>query len=220
MGGRGSSYSKQKFIDWLSHEGTGSGKPPQPIDISKFQGQSLEQVEARLRVLKHEELFVFDEKGTLVEAYKGGADSVAFPTDLLQRPGVTVTHGHPKGAQDFGGTFSFADMKNMLTSQWAEHRATASGRGEMNYILRRTAKADSKGFYNRINRDYKRLEAKIDAAWDKGYNEAKAKGVPAHLAIRAARQRSVGVLNRYYKTTAAQYGYEYVTRKDPYHYGR
>lgn len=219
MGGRGSSYTKQGFMDWLSNEGGGKGQA-HPIDITKYQGWTLEQVEARLRNLGHEELFAFDKDGQLFAAFKGGKGSGAFPSDLMQVQGATVTHGHPKGAEEFGGTFSFADMKNMLQSQWAEHRATASGQGEMNYILRRTGRSDAKGFYDQINRDYTRLKSQISATWDRTYKAAVDRGLSRTRAQHEARQAGVGVLNRYYKDTAAKFGYEYVTRKDPYTYNR
>lgn len=150
MGGRGGKGNVNGFIDWLSKEGKGGGSP-HPLDISKFSNMSLEDAERRIRNLKHEELFVFDKDGKLIEAYKGSATSVSFPMSVLDYKGATVTHGHPKGAADFGGTFSFADIKNMLESKWAEHRATASGQGEMNYIMRKGQGAKPKAFYNQIN---------------------------------------------------------------------
>ena len=139
MGGRGANYDKQKFIDYLKGEGGVGGKAT-PMDITQFQGMTLEQIEGRIRNLKHEELFALDEKGKIVAAYKGDPHSVSFPADLTKVKGLTVTHGHPKSAKEFGGTFSFADMRNMLESKWSEHRATASGQGEMNYILKRRAR--------------------------------------------------------------------------------
>lgn len=70
MGGRGGKGNINGFIDWLSKEGKGGGAP-RPLDISKFGNMTLEDAERRIRNLKHEELFVFDKDGKLVEAYKG-----------------------------------------------------------------------------------------------------------------------------------------------------
>lgn len=219
MGGRGASYGKQGLFDWLANEGKGGGSP-QALDVSKFQGWTLEQVERRIRGLGHEELFAFDKDGNVIAAYKGGASSVAFPETLLHVDGATVTHGHPRSTSDFGGTFSFADMKNMLTSSWAEHRATASGQGEMNYILRATSRADSKGFYNQINKDYSKLKSQMSAKYDSSYKAAIKAGMTRQQALHRSRQEAVGILNRYYKDTAAKFGYEYITRKEDYKYNR
>lgn len=171
MGGRGGKGNVNGFIDWLSKEGKGGGSP-HPLDISKFGNLSLEDAERRIRNLKHEELFVFDKDGKLIEAYKGNSNSVSFPMSVLDYKGATVTHGHPKGAADFGGTFSFADVKNMLESKWAEHRATASGQGEMNYIMRKGQGAKPKAFYNQINRDYKQIERYLSDRYTKAYDDA------------------------------------------------
>lgn len=225
VGGRGSSFggsgegNDTEVYDWLAHLGETRGKL-QPIDIAKYQGQSLEQIERRLRILKHEEAFVFDKNGSVIAAYKGNAHSVALPAELLQEKDIMVTHGHPKSTAEFGGTFSFADMRNMLKSNWAEHRATAGGQGEMNYILRKTPKADAEGFYNQINRDYVDLRQQMQNKYDAAYKQEKDKGSDMPKVLHRARQEAVGVLNAYYKNTAEKYGYEYVARKKDYKYGR
>lgn len=100
MGGRGGKGNINGFIDWLSKEGKGGGSP-HPLDISKFGNMSLEDAERRIRNLKHEELFVFDKDGKLIEAYKGGATSVSFPMSVLDYEGATVTHGHPQRRSGF-----------------------------------------------------------------------------------------------------------------------
>lgn len=218
MGSVGGDINKIK--DWLSQEGGSSGGTANPIDISKLGDTTLEAIESRIRGLKHEELYVFDENDKLVEGYKGNSTSVAFPTDLLSREGITVTHGHPKGMEEFGGTFSFADVNNMLNSKWAEHRATASGQGEMNYIMRATAKANPNGLRNRINKDFVKLKTDIAKEYRDTYANATKDGKTKAQARHMARQKAVGVLNRYYKDTMPKYGYEYITRKEQYRYGR
>lgn len=219
MGGRGGKGNINGFIDWLSKEGKGGGSP-HPLDISKFGNMSLEDAERRIRNLKHEELFVFDKDGKLIEAYKGNATSVSFPMSVLDYKGATVTHGHPKGAADFGGTFSFADVKNMLESKWAEHRATASGQGEMNYIMRKGQGAKPKAFYNQINRDYKQIERYLSDRYTKAYDDALKDGKSKQSAIHMARQMAVGYLNDYWRRTAPKFGYEFITRKKDYTYNR
>lgn len=219
MGGRGASSDIQNIRDWLSGEGN-SGSPPKPMDVTKFDGWSLQQTESYLRNLKHEELFVFDAEGKIIAAYKGNNNSVSFPVTLFSEQGATVTHGHPKGMAEFGGTFSWADINNMLKSKWSEHRATASGQGEMNYIMRATSKANPTELRNRINRDFKRIDAKWQKAYLDAFKEQKAAGASDKQAKHVARQKGVGVLNAYYKRIFPQYGYEYVTRKKDYQYNR
>lgn len=227
MGGRGAGSGIsgadrdiKKIVDWLDEESKSNTKSKvNPINIEQYKGQSLEHIERRIRTLEHEELFAFDGKGELIAAFKGSKDRVGFPADLLNVPDATVTHGHPKGLAEFGGTFSFADINNMLKSNWKEHRATASGHGEMNYIMRRTEKADAQGLRDRINKDYKQLKKSFLDTYKTEYEKALESGTRKH-AKHVARQMAVGILNAYYKNTFEQYGYEYITRKKDYKYNR
>lgn len=225
MGGRGGSSGIsgadrdiEKITDWLDGESNSKGKL-NPINIEEYKGQSLEQIEGRIRMLKHEELFAFDSNDELIAAFKGDENSVSFPETLLHVQDATVTHGHPKGLAEFGGTFSFADINNMLKSNWKEHRATASGQGEMNYIMRRMENADAQGLRDRINKDYVQLKESLADTYRAEYKKTLESGTKKH-AKHIARQMSVGILNAYYKKTFEQYGYEYITRKEGYKYNR
>ena len=205
--------------DWLKNEGghAGGGNITE-IDLFQIGNMTLEQAEDRLRNLAHEELFVYDKDDNLIAAYKGGATSVSFPAELLNQEGITVTHGHPKGVENFGGTFSWADIDNMLSSKWAEHRATASGQGEMNYIMRRTASANAQGLRNQINKDYPKINSRWQKVYMDTYKAELDKGTSREQARHIARQKGVGVLNAYYKRTFPKYGFEYITRKKSYSY--
>ena len=220
FGGRGANSGINNYTGWLSMEGEGTVKTElEPIDVGKYEGQSLEKIEARLRSLPHEELFAVDSSGKVIEAYKGDAVSVGFPASLLKEKDITVTHGHPKGYEEFGGNLSFADINNMLNSDWKEHRATASGQGEMNYIMRRTDQADAAALRIRINKDYLKLQRKTEDAYKTAY--LKEKQLHGEKQARhVARQKQVGVLNAYYKEVFPQYGFEYITRKKEYKYNR
>lgn len=218
FGGRGAN-SGAGHTDWLRKDGEKSRKRLHPIDINKYQGQSLQEIESRIRKLSHEELFAVNEDGGIIAAYKGDAVSVGFPASLLEESNITVTHGHPKGYAEFGGTFSFADIDNMLRSKWKEHRAAASGKGEMNYIMRRTARADPEGLRSRINKDYLRLKQDAKDAYKKAYQEERELHGEKQ-AMHVARQKQVGVLNAYYKEFFPAYGFEYITRKKEYQYNR
>lgn len=219
MGKESKSSGFKKLKDWLKNEGgSAGGGDIEEIDLFQLGNMTLEAAENRIRNLAHEELFVYDKDDNLIAAYKGNATSVSFPAELLNQEGITVTHGHPKGASNFGGTFSWQDINNMLTSKWAEHRATASGQGEMNYIMRRTASADSRGLRNQINKDFPRIDKRWQDVYRKTYKDELAKGTSRDKARHLARQKGVGVLNAYYKRTFPKYGFEYITRKKGYSY--
>lgn len=213
MGGRGSYSNTRKRSTIKTSSGRTGQRKPNPMNLSQFSGMTLQDIENRIRNLDHEELFVVDKNGDLVGAYKGLSDSVAFYASELTRDGATVTHGHPKGAEGYGATFSVADVLNMAASDWAEHRVAASGQGEMNYIIRRTSKTtqqNSKDLYNKIKKDQTKLESQMSAAANK------VKG----LSDTAKRQIYTGLLDRYYSTILPRYNFEYIKRKEPYKYNR
>lgn len=213
MGGRGS-WSATRRRQNVSTGGSHGQRVPKPMDVAQFQGMSLQQIEDRIRGLDHEELFAIDKDGRVIQAYKGNSDSVAFYASLLSEPGITVTHGHPKGAEGYGGTFSIKDIKNMASSDWAEHRASASGKGEMNYIARRTSKTtekNSRDLFNQVTKDTPELNRR--------YNEAAAK-VKGSLSASRRRQIYTGILDRYWAETLPKFNFEYVTRSRPYKYNR
>lgn len=214
MGGRGSFSSLEKTIDDVLGLRDGKGKVEE-IDISPF--KSLEQTENSIRNKRHEILVVFDKNGEAIKAYKGNATSVAFPVnEAVNWEGMTVTHNHPKGIQGFGGTFSFADMRNATVFNWGSHRACAAGQGEKNYILKAGADAKPMEFNRRIAADIpwlreKMLEEvkKVKESYMKHSEEFKNYGHAIHV----ARQKSTGFLNTYYRQVAEEYGYIYRTQK-------
>lgn len=215
MGGRGSWSATRKGGGAVSTSGGRTGqKVPKPMDVSQFNGWSLQQVEDRIRGLGHEELFVIDRNGAVVAAYKGNSNSVAFKRDELLKEGVTVTHGHPKGGEGYGATFSPQDVLNMAASNWSEHRAAASGKNELNYIIRRNSSnsdAKSRALYKRMTADAPKLQSEMNRL-------ASASGMS--LSPVARRQIYTGVLDRYYSSTLPQYGFDYIVRKKQYNYGR
>lgn len=215
MGGRGSYSATRKGTGDVRTTSGGSGqRKAQPMDISKFQGMTLQQIEDRIRGLGHEELFVIDKDGTILAAYKGNSNSVAFKHSELFRDGATVTHGHPKGAEGYGATFSPQDVLNMAASNWAEHRAAASGKSELNYIIRRNASNTDKksaALYSQVRKDMANLNAEM-------VKEARKAG--GNLSAASRRQIYTGVLDRYWSKTLPQYGFDYITRKEGYNYNR
>lgn len=215
MGGRGSYSSTRKGEGAVNTSSGRSGqRVPVPMDLNKFQGMTLQEIENRIRNLGHEELFVVDKDGSILAAYKGNANSVAFYRPELLRDGVTVTHGHPSGAEGYGATFSIQDVINMATSNWAEHRVAASGKNELNYIIRRNAsntEKKSSQLYERIQKDKTILQSKMQREQIRAGK---------NISASAKRQMYTGVLDRYWKEILPQYGFDYVTRKEVYNYNR
>ena len=58
------------------------------------------------------------------------------------------------------------------------------------------------------------------STYKSGYNEAKKRGLSTKAQHHYARQKAVGVLNKFYKDVMPRYGFEYVTRKESYEYNR
>lgn len=184
------------------------------MDVKQFQGMTLQQIEDRIRVLDHEELFVIGKDGTVLAAYRGNDNSVAFYSSDLMRRGVTVTHGHPSNVLGYGATFSLQDVQNMAVSNWAEHRDAASGKNELNYIIRRNSSntdAKSGELYEKIKKDTPSIKAEIQSEVNKA-----GKG----LSPASKRQIYTGVLDRYYSKTLPKYGFDYITRNKGYNYNR
>lgn len=216
MGGRGSFSGLGQTIDEVLGVQEGSGKIDEiPIDGFK----TLEQSENIIRKRNKEVLIVFDKEGKAVKAYQGDRHSVSFPISEAKKwKGLTVTHNHPKGWEGFGGTFSWADMSNATVYEFGSHRAVGCGQGEKNYILKAGKSARPMDFNRRIAADIPWLKDKMKEAvaevkkeYNHGVNNGKFKNY-GH-AIHVARQKSVGVLNSYYRDTAEQYGYTYRTQK-------
>lgn len=190
------------------------------LDIKPFKGWTLEKAENYLRELDHEEMLVFDSAGKLVAGFEGDEDTVRFYVSLFRKAGFTITHGHPQRNARFGGTFSWDDVVNMLKSEWREYRAVAAGQGEMNYIIRRTNEARPTELLAKIAQEKPQVEARRSALYTNTYQDAIDKGKTQEQALHIARQQSVGVLHKYFKQVLKRYGFEYVARKKPYHYGR
>lgn len=99
------------------------------IDAGNF--GNLRETEDVIRKKGQEVLVVFDQDGKAIKAYQGDKTSVAFPVSEAKKwKGLTVTHNHPKGWEGFGGTFSWADMRNATIYEFGSHRAVGCGQGE------------------------------------------------------------------------------------------
>lgn len=102
----------------------------------------------------------------------------------------------------------------MAASNWAEHRAAASGKNELNYIIRRNAsntEKKSSDLYARVKKDMPSLEAEM---------RRQAQSASKKLSATGRRQIYTGVLDRYYSEVLPEYGFDYITRKKGYNYNR
>lgn len=212
MGGRGSFSGLTRTIDDVLGSGNKHANVVE-LDVSKF--GNLYETEDMIRNKRKEVLVVFDKNGTALKAYKGDSGAVAFPKAEAEKwEGLTVTHNHPKGMQGFGGTFSVEDMRCITTFRFGSLRAVASGHGEHNYILQARQDANYMGFNRRMATDIPMLDQKMKNEVLKvkeDYQAGKYKNY-GH-AVHIARQRSVGILNAYYRKIADEYGFTYRTQK-------
>lgn len=213
MGGRGAAYDISQITNWLEHQDAyvGAAMPISPDDLPA--GAGLGGIEDYIGSLGHEELFALDSGGNLVAAYRGTSHAVAFPAKLLGLKGGVVTHSHPAGLEEFGATMSFADVGNMLASDWAEHRAVSTAGGRMSYSMRRTAHADAAGLRRRMNRDIPGLNRQWQETYKQVYTQQAAAGAGRREARHRARLRAVGIINAYYRRVMPEYGFTYTTRR-------
>ena len=217
MGGRGASYYSTRLTNRIFGN---TGGQAIPIVVSKIKDKSLQGIENRIRKLNHEEAFIFDSNVQLKEGVSGGSSSVAIPNTWYNMDGAIVTHGHPSARYDFGGTLSMEDAKIMTETKWAEMRAAANGRGEYNYIMRRTSTSDNNGLRMQIIRDTPKLEKDIKAEFVNTFKKATAEGKSISAANHEAAQVATGIVQRYWRNTLPKYGFIFVTPKNDYKYGR
>ena len=217
MGGRGASSLLKGASDYFFGTGASKGSP---IVISKINDKSLQGIENRIRKLKHEEAFIFNENDKLVAGVMGDSNSVDFPKEWMDMDGATVTHGHPSNRYGFGGTLSLHDAETMTYTQWGELRASANGRGEYNYIMRRTPNSNNLGLRMQIIKDRASLKERLADELNRAYNDAINSGASVKTANLISAQRGTGIIQAYWREVLPQYGFEYVTPKKEYVYGR
>ena len=189
FGGRGAYSSAMRLAQILTESGHGNSIP---IVISRINDKTLQGIENRIRNLKHEEAFAFNSDGKLVDGVSGGTSKVEMPDRWKDIEGATVTHGHPYNRYGYGGTLSVDDAETFLDSKWKELRAAAHGKGEFNYIVRRTSKSDDVKLKKFLIKDRERLRRDIATTYRKVYNESRAKGKNKQSALQEAGQKAAG----------------------------
>ena len=196
------------------------------IDGTGRANWTLAQTEEYLRTLNHEEAYAFDKDGKMIGGVRGGATSVGIPVGWMAMDGITVTHSHPVGSAGFGGTLSInmdgkkavGDLPVFAKTNWKEIRATARGKGEMNYILRQNPNSRTQTFVNVMKGRMNTIEKNYRATYKTTFARVLKETGSSRAAARAARQRATGLLARQYKKTASKYGVEYITRKTPHEF--
>ena len=86
--------------------------------------------------------------------------------------------------------------------------------------MRRTQKSNNEGLRKQISRDADKMGKAIKAEYKKVYTEAVGRGKSREAAYHEAAQKATGLMDAYWKKILPQYGFEYVTRKRGYRYGR
>lgn len=207
MGGRGSSLFPAVSIS-LTGESRGHVSPLITAGLMELRGNeadpesTLRRIdELRFNNLEHEQLFVVDKEGFVLEGYDGKHSSVAFPTQrALEWKDHIVTHRHPG---ELGGTFSFADLYNFATFGWSEQEASAN---EGRYNMRRTKNADGEGLIRQLKRDIGILQEKM--------REAAARVAEKQFTSRReyayeSRKQQLKVLEDWYGKALPQHGFTY-----------
>lgn len=206
MGGRGAKALQGKGKKALRDMIKPKRGKVMPIDATKY--GSLREAESVIRDLTKERALIYDNIGeSPLQAFQGNESSVAMSPENLV-PGNTLTHNHPD--KIFGGTFSYADVANALTTGMKSTRAAGK---EGNYYLRPTKNSRAEGFAGKLARDIPRLENAVQRRIDNVYKKAAEKKITYEQANRMIRTVAVGVLHSYYKRTAPQFGYVYGREK-------
>ena len=210
FGGRGakSGLGIKRMLSDFENKGKGNGKPHE-IDANQF--STLEEWENEILHRNYETLISFDENGKPVKAYKGNSNSVAFPeSEALKWKGYVVTHNHP---DTYGGTFSFADMRNFCKYEYEQHRAVAA---EGTYIVKTTKKSNYNKLRTTIAINMSLLETKMNEIsrreYLKYYNTPEENRVSVKSFNNMVRQKYCGVLHRFYKQACENAGFIYTLK--------
>lgn len=212
FGGRGANFYSQRDIQKIfGEEGGVKGKIKDFKDFDKYEGKSLQEVEDMIKDEKIEYLMFVDKDNKVYNGYKGNATMVGFMAKDLNDNGVIATHNHPKtSVGGFGGTLSWQDMKNFLSSKWKEHRAVATGQGEKTYSIKKKTGANGKGLARQMVKDRSKLESQMTKSYTDTFNKFKNQGIKKATFV--ARQKSVGIMNRYWKDMSKKYGFTYTAK--------
>lgn len=210
FGGRGAKIGLgiKRMLSNFENAGVGKGTPNE-IDENKF--HTLEEWENEILHRDYEILISFDKQGNPVKAYKGNSNSVAFPeAEAFKWKGYTVTHNHP---DTYGGTFSFADMRNLCKYKYGEHRAVAI---EGTYIVKTTNKSNYEKLKRiiAINMDILKMKMEQISKQEqvKYLNTPYEQRISRESFNTMVRQKYCGILHRFYKKVCEECGFNYVLK--------
>lgn len=202
MGGRGASgigvQGRRLIGDYLQPT---RKRKIKTLDQEQF-GRLME-AEGQIRGRRREVALMYEDitKGPEA-AFQGDEGSVAF--NYFMTPNTAMTHNHPD--KRHGGTFSFADMNVATVNPMSMMRAASR---EGTYYLKPGAKADSMGYNRRIARDIPKIERQMMGRVKDIQQRMTSGKITEAQAKNMLRTYAVGVLHRYYKDTASQYGFTY-----------
>lgn len=204
-----------------SHTGASSksgGKAGYHDVTAKYGHMSLHEFEDAIRNKKTEFAGYFDKNGKMIVAVtSGNKSSVAVPVNNPRfGETYTATHNHPIEAdRPIGGTFSSADIRNMLTYGHHEKRAVAGGNNEYTYIMR----AGNKANYTEMRKTVATIDAqgKLNEAGRKGLNKAKKQFAKKgkKMTSSQANQIYIGSIKKVWKDVSSKHGFEYIEIKKP-----
>ena len=208
--------SKPKSGIARARSGVGGESGSKVRGKSNFSGLSVQMIERLIKGLTHEEIAFLNKKGNLVFTARGKVGEVEFPLPLLNKV-LTMTHNHPLGIGNFGGTFSFTDLLNMASSKWPQMRAMADGQGAGLYVLRKTpgARTRRKAFKEHIKNIKASFKADMERTKAITFLEEVGKGRSIGAARHIAYQKSLGMMHAHLKEVAPKYGFTYIRRKNP-----
>lgn len=174
---------------------------------------AVETWEAKRSKNKVEYANAWDKNGRALGEVKGSKGSVRIPYSYHNQPGGSYSHIHPREAGILGGTFSQADIQNMVSHTTEMTRAVAK---EGTYSISKGQNFDGKGLLkyfaaedNRITKAYKAEEKQYRNDYHAGkitYAEYDAK------ASKAANDMLVNLHNALL-AGRKQYGYNYTLEK-------
>ena len=204
LGGRGASYYTDKRRT-LTEYAKGKSGVIRPIDNTQY--GALLSGEDAIRFLSKERALVYEDIAqSPIAAYQGTRHSVAIPTG--EYTGKTLTHNHPN--KKYAGTFSPADIYNATANNFKRMRAVGK---EGNYYLMPGKNANPTGLASALQKNHRRLYKEMSRKYNDLEKARIAGKITYNQMVNRSRTEAVGILHRWYKDNAAQYGYTYGLQK-------
>ena len=175
--------------------------------------KDLAQQEKKLRPLKHERAYVWDQDGNLLLTKDGSKSEIRFSAgeSKLFKDAI-MTHNHPSM---MGNGFSDPDIATFLKNDMAEMRAVDKG-GVFSIKKIKGVKQDPTGLYYARNKNEKEIKKITDAKYQKigdEYRSGKISDQEVDKRIAALNREFFERKQKFLKANARQYGYHYSFEK-------